>query len=297
MDGDNLHHAPGGRVTAFAPEALARMLSVSAAALAQARDVALDVSVLNGTPPRLVGDAGTVGALCTALAASAIASTDPGSGRLEVRLSALPVGQERVTLRAELAGRFDPDGGPSGGGFCHELARRLLAALGAQMGMDHGVDGMRRVTLDMPVALPSRTTDADRLMTWARSRGGRLLVVDDSATNRMVVAGLLAKAGFSVETATGGAEAVVAVAQAPVPPEAVLMDVAMPDMDGVTATTTIRSLGDERARIPIIAVTANAQPEDRIRCLAAGMNDYLTKPVRRADLLGALERWLAPQPV
>ncbi|HYF84992.1 response regulator [Azospirillum sp.] len=294
MDGDNLHHAPGGRVTAFAPEALARMLSVSAAALAQARDVALDVSVLNGTPPRLVGDAGTVGALCTALAASAIASADPGAGRLEVRLSALPVGEERVTLRAELAGRFDPHGGDR---FCHELARRLLAALGAQMGMDHGVDGMRRVTLDMPVALPSRTTDADRLMNWARSRGGRLLVVDDSATNRMVVAGLLAKAGFSVETATGGAEAVVAVAQAPVPPEAVLMDVAMPDMDGVAATTTIRSLGDERARIPIIAVTANAQPEDRVRCLAAGMNDYLTKPVRRADLLGALERWLAPQPV
>ncbi len=293
MDGDNLHHAPGGRVTAFAPEALARMLSVSAAALAQARDVALDVSVLNGTPPRLVGDAGTVGALCTALAASAIASTDPGSGRLEVRLSALPVGEERVTLRAELAGRFDTHGEA---GFCHELARRLLAALGARMDMDHGMDGMRRVRLDMPVALPSRTTDADRLMTWARSRGGRLLVVDDSATNRMVVAGLLAKAGFSVETATGGAEAVEAVAQAPVPPEAVLMDVAMPDMDGVTATTTIRSLGDARARIPIIAVTANAQPEDRVRCLAAGMNDYLTKPVRRADLLGALERWLAPLP-
>lgn len=292
MDGDNLHHAPGGRVTAFAPEALARMLSVSTAALAQARDVALTVGVLTGTPPRLVGDAETAGALCTAIAASAIASADPG-GRLEFRLSALPVGEERVTLRAELAGRFDTR---DGSGFCHELARRLLTALGAQMGMAQGADGLWRVTLDMPVALPSRTTDADRLMSWARSRGGRLLVVDDSATNRMVVAGLLAKAGFSVETATGGAEAVEAVAQAPVPPEAVLMDVAMPDMDGVAATATIRSLGDERARIPIIAVTANAQPEDRVRCLAAGMNDYLTKPVRRADLLGALERWLAPQP-
>lgn len=292
MDGDNLHHAPGGRVTAFAPGALARMLSVSTAALAQARDVALTVGVLTGTPPRLVGDAETAGALCTAIAASAIASADPG-GRLEFRLSALPVGEERVTLRAELVGRFDTR---DGSGFCHELARRLLTALGAQMGMAQGADGLWRVTLDMPVALPSRTTDADRLMSWARSRGGRLLVVDDSATNRMVVAGLLAKAGFSVETATGGAEAVEAVAQAPVPPEAVLMDVAMPDMDGVAATATIRSLGDERARIPIIAVTANAQPEDRVRCLAAGMNDYLTKPVRRADLLGALERWLAPQP-
>ena len=64
----------------------------------------------------------------------------------------------------------------------------------------------------------------------------------------------------------------------------------------VYSTATIRRLGDGRGRIPIIAVTANAQPEDRIRCLSAGMNDYLTKPVRRADLLGALERWLAPQP-
>ncbi|KAA0575436.1 response regulator [Azospirillum sp. B21] len=294
MDGDNLHHSPGGRVTAFAPEALARMLSVSTAALAQAREVALAVNVLTGTPPRLVGDAETAGALCTALAASAIANAPPGSGRLEVRLSAMPVAEERVILRAELAGRFETQG-PTG--FHQELTRRLLATMGAQIAVQDGADGLRRVTLDMPVALPSRTTDGEVLMSWARSRGGRLLVVDDSATNRMVVAGLLVKAGFSVETATGGAEAVEAVAQAPVPPEAVLMDVAMPDMDGVTATTTIRSLGDERARIPIIAVTANAQPEDRVRCLAAGMNDYLTKPVRRADLLGALERWLAPLPV
>jgi CheY-like chemotaxis protein len=198
-----------------------------------------------------------------------------------------------VTLRTELTGRFDTNGEDA---FGQELARRLLAALGAQMTVEHGADGLRRAILDLPVALPSRTTDAERLMNWARARGGRLLVVDDSATNRMVVAGLLAKAGFSVETANGGAEAVEAVAQAPVPPEAVLMDVAMPDMDGLTATATIRRLGDERARIPIIAVTANALPEDRVRCLAAGMNDYLTKPVRRADLLGALERWLAPQP-
>ncbi|SMF50952.1 CheY chemotaxis protein or a CheY-like REC (receiver) domain [Azospirillum oryzae] len=291
MDGDNLHHAPNRRGTAFAPEALARMLSVSSAALAQGRGIALNVSVLSGTPPRLVGDAETAGALCNALAASAIANAGPG--RLDVRLSALPAGEERVILRAELSGRFDSHGET---GFGQELARRLLAALGAQMTVEHHADGMRRAVLDMPVALPSRTTDAERLMSWARARGGRLLVVDDSATNRMVVAGLLAKAGFSVETANGGAEAVEAVAQASVPPEAVLMDVAMPDMDGVTATATIRRLGDGRGRIPIIAVTANAQPEDRIRCLSAGMNDYLTKPVRRADLLGALERWLAPQP-
>ncbi|WP_247871971.1 response regulator [Azospirillum sp. TSO35-2] len=276
------------------------MLSVSAAPLAHSRGIHLDIHVLSGTPPRLVGDAETAAALCNALASSAIASVvatpDPGPGRLTLRLSALPDGGERVTLRAELTGRFDArgDGGAADGGFGLELSRRLMAALGARVTLERQPDGLLRAALDLPVTLPSRATDADRLMHWAQARGGRLLVVDDSATNRMVVAGLLAKAGFSVETANGGAEAVVAVAQSAVPPEAVLMDVAMPDMDGVAATTTIRSLGDDRARIPIIAVTANAQPEDRSRCLAAGMNDYLTKPVRRTDLLGALERWLAP---
>ncbi|MBP2299339.1 response regulator [Azospirillum picis] len=174
-----------------------------------------------------------------------------------------------------------------GGSFAPE-------ALGADLAPGSGTGGPLEAVLERPLARPSRGADTDRLMDWARSRGGRLLVVDDSPTNRMVVAGLLAKAGFSVETATGGAEAVDAVVRSPLPPEAVLMDVAMPDVDGVSATMTIRSLDGERAHIPIIAVTANAQPDDRSRCLAAGMNDYLTKPVRRADLLGALERWLVP---
>ncbi|MGF7176787.1 response regulator [Azospirillum doebereinerae] len=144
--------------------------------------------------------------------------------------------------------------------------------------------------------LAGRAADGDRLMGWARGRGGRLLVVDDSATNRLVIGGLLVRAGFSVELAQGGAEAVAAVATAPIPHEAVLMDLSMPEVDGLSATATIRSLGGERGRIPIIAVTANAQPEDRDRCLDAGMNDYVTKPVRRSDLLAALERWLPLAP-
>lgn len=142
---------------------------------------------------------------------------------------------------------------------------------------------------------PARAADGDWLMGWAKGRGGHLLVVDDSATNRLVTAGLLVRAGFSVELATGGAEAVSAVADAAIPPEAVLMDVAMPEMDGLAATRAIRALVGGRAMIPIIAVTANAHPGDRSRCLAAGMNDYVVKPVRRTDLLAALERWLPPR--
>lgn len=132
----------------------------------------------------------------------------------------------------------------------------------------------------------------DRLAAWAHARGGRLLVVDDSATNRVLIAALLRKSGFSVEAAGGGVEAIYAVANATIPFDAVLMDVSMPDVDGLAATRAIRAMTGPRGRVPIIAVTAHGFPEDRARCLAAGMNEHVVKPVRRADLLAALARWL-----
>lgn len=140
------------------------------------------------------------------------------------------------------------------------------------------------------------TAAVDPLIAWARNRRGRVLVVDDSATNRLLTAMLLSRAGFEVALACDGNEAVSAVREAVVPPEAVLMDVAMPEMDGVTATATIRQMEGERARIPIIAVTSQTYPEDRSRCFAVGMNDFVEKPVARADLLAALRRWMPPSP-
>jgi HPt (histidine-containing phosphotransfer) domain-containing protein len=70
------------------------------------------------------------------------------------------------------------------------------------------------------------------------------------------------------------------------------MDIAMPEMDGLEATRTIRGLEGEPGRVPIVAMTAGAFDEDRQRCLEAGMNDFVSKPVARADLLKAVERWL-----
>lgn len=131
-----------------------------------------------------------------------------------------------------------------------------------------------------------------RLSAWAKGRGGRLLVVDDSPSNRLIIAAMLGKAGFQVSLATGGAEALRAVAEAPEPPDAVLMDIAMPDVDGMAATAAIRALGGARGRVPVIAVTAHAFPEDRERCLAAGLDDYIAKPVRTTTLLEVLARWL-----
>ncbi|MFD1623349.1 response regulator [Azospirillum griseum] len=292
MDGDILHHGATKAGAMFDPATLLRLASATARPAAEARGVVLDLAVLPGTPPGLVGDVGAVGSMVNALLLSAI---ERSAGcvvalRLSTQSGAAGPGKPEATqLRISLTGGFEV-----ADSFCLDLARRFVAPLGARLTLEPSGSGGAAVVLDLPVGLPGRMTDAERLMSWARTRGGRLLVVDDSATNRMVTAGLLSKVGFSVEMATGGAEAVAAIAQANVPPEAVLMDVAMPDVDGIAATETIRSLSGERGRIPIIAVTANAHPDDRSRCLAAGMNDYVTKPVRRADLLAALERWLTP---
>src|SRR5262249_5369314 len=101
----------------------------------------------------------------------------------------------------------------------------------------------------------------------------------------------LEKLGFRATAVANGQEAIDALREIPV--DLVLMDCQMPEMDGYQATAVIReSRTLPNPKLPIIAMTANALPEDRKRCLASGMDDYLPKPVRAADLLAMIDRWL-----
>ena len=123
----------------------------------------------------------------------------------------------------------------------------------------------------------------------------RVLVAEDNAVNQRLVKRMLEKLGYGVDMVSDGVQAVtLAVANQY---SIIVMDCSMPDMDGYQATAEIRRLQQEGAlpRVPIIALTANALPEDRARCLAAGMDDYLSKPVAQEDLRVMLERYLAPQ--
>ncbi len=116
----------------------------------------------------------------------------------------------------------------------------------------------------------------------------RILVVEDNATNQLVAKGILGKLGHSVDFVGNGVEAVDAVTQ--IPYDVVLMDCQMPVMDGYEATRQIRLLDDKVRQIPIIAMTANAMKGDRRKCLTAGMDDYVSKPVKIGDLREALAR-------
>ena len=119
--------------------------------------------------------------------------------------------------------------------------------------------------------------------------GLRVLVAEDNVVNTKLAVMLLGRLGCKVQTAANGVEALVAITRGPI--DVVLMDCEMPEMDGYEATREIRRREAGRAHTPIIAMTANAMDTDRQRCLDAGMDDYLAKPVRAPLLRAALERW------
>nr|WP_255542783.1 hybrid sensor histidine kinase/response regulator [Azospirillum sp. INR13] len=191
--------------------------------------------------------------------------------------------------------------------------RVLIAGLGPAARADCGpVQGLAHAILNRPLrqsalagcltglfqaAVPPSSADrqpaegqpADRNEELARS--GSILLAEDNRTNQLFATTLLRKLGYTVEVAEDGEQAVAAACRGGI--DLVLMDVQMPGMDGLEAAQAIRARGGRLAGLPIIALTADAMPGTRELCLRAGMSDYLTKPISRAGLLAALDRWMA----
>lgn len=123
----------------------------------------------------------------------------------------------------------------------------------------------------------------------AALRGLRVLLVEDSLANQLVATAMLEKAGVEVTVAGDGGEGVARARE--LCPDLVLMDLRMPEVDGITATRQIRGLEGAVSDVPILALTANAERSEIQRCLEAGMNDYLTKPIDGELLLRKVARW------
>ena len=127
----------------------------------------------------------------------------------------------------------------------------------------------------------------------AKRRATYILIVEDNLTNQLVAKGILEKLAFNCDIANNGLEAVEKIKETP-SYNLVLMDCQMPEMDGFEATKAIRKLEQEtsQSKIPIIAMTANAMQGDREKCLEAGMDDYIVKPVEPQELSDMVEKWL-----
>jgi signal transduction histidine kinase/ActR/RegA family two-component response regulator len=191
-----------------------------------------------------------------------------------------------------------------GTGLGLAISRRLIELMGGLLDFSSEPGVGSRFWFALPI-VPFDENDVETVqvetLAVAASRATgpahatrRVLVAEDNAVNQRLVKRMLEKMGYLVDIASDGYQAVsFAMAH---PYDVIILDCSMPEMDGYQATAEIRRLHQEGAlrRIPIIALTANALPEDRERCLAAGMDDYLSKPIAREDLRAMLDKYLAP---
>ncbi|WAJ35557.1 response regulator [Pseudomonas sp. GOM7] len=180
-----------------------------------------------------------------------------------------------------------------GTGLGLPIARTLAERMGGTLNVESQVGSGSVFTLEIPLPFrPAQEHPADiEGQPLGTGDGQQVLLVEDNPVNQTVIEAMLRSLGYRVSLAADGQQAVQRFAEQPY--AAILMDCRLPLMDGYEATRQIRQQAQGHA-VPIIALTANALQGDRETCLAAGMNDYLAKPFKRADLQRILQRWLHP---
>ena len=166
------------------------------------------------------------------------------------------------------------------------LSRRIIEAMGGQIRADSNVGEGVTVTFELMAGCIEKTAEIMAGGEAVRDRGIHVLVVDDNATNRMVAEGLCEMFDCTSECAEDGEEAVEAARSGRF--DLILMDIKMPRMDGMEATRTIRAMAGPAGKVPIIALTANADPDDAKAYLACGMASVVEKPIKPERLLEAM---------
>ena len=183
-----------------------------------------------------------------------------------------------------------------GTGLGLAISRKLVEQMNGGIRVDSEPGKGSTFTFDILMhTAPDAPADAGPELEAPRPGAGslRILVAEDNNTNRLIVTRMLERLGHRVDAVANGAEAVEAVRT--IPYALVLMDMMMPEMDGLAATRAIRSMDNAAARVPIIGLTANVMESDKEACLLAGMNGFLPKPVNAGRLRRAIDDTMAAE--
>jgi PAS domain S-box-containing protein len=291
---------------------------------ARQKGVAFTHDVLPGTPLGLVGDPARLRQVVTNLVGNAVKFTERGEVAVEVRNSEFRIPNSEFLLfsvrdtgigiaperRQAIFDAFSQGDGSTtrkygGTGLGLTISKRLVEMMGGQIWVEsaEGVGSAFHFTARFaplptpgpcqpPPARQSEIPHSPRPQPATTERRRRILVAEDNAVNQRLATRLLEKMGYAVEIAENGRQAVAAHATGGF--DLILMDVQMPEMDGLEATAAIR--GAERLtgrHTPVVALTAHALHGDRERCLGAGMDEYLSKPIQRDQLAATLARILS----
>jgi hypothetical protein len=302
----------------FSPAGLIDSTLSVVGASAAAKGLEVRVEAAPDLPRGLLGDGGRIRQVLLNLASNAIKFTPAGeitikvscissSGDVaKVRWSVADTGigipQDRigalfndfVQADSSVSRRF------GGSGLGLAICRRLIEQMGGEIDVESRLGKGSRFYFELSLPMADLTavagqedeTSAVLLKQRIADAGRRLriLIVDDNQTNRFVAAKMFSGFDVKLTEAETGAEAIAAVAKDAF--DVVLMDMQMPEMDGLAATRAIRALGGKFERLPVIAFTANAFADDREACARAGMNDFVAKPVRKKFLVQAVLRVL-----
>jgi signal transduction histidine kinase/CheY-like chemotaxis protein len=291
------------------------------AARALAKGLSFELSVAEPVPRTVRGDVLHLRQVLLNILSNAVKFTQKGSVRLEVslagesslgpavlfRVTDTGIGMDEATANRVFTPFAQGDSAASraygGTGLGLSIANRLVRMMGGSIGVDSRAGQGSVFWFLVPfeaVSEPAPAAEtvlaevpASTLPAPCAASGGRILIVDDNPVNQIVALRAVTTLGYTGQVASGAAEALEALADEDF--DVVLMDCQMPGMNGYQAASEIRRREAGGRRVPIVAMTANAIEGDRDRCIAAGMDDYLAKPVRMVSLGEALERWVDGQ--
>lgn len=291
----DLHHLVESAISMMNPRAVMKGLRMSS-------------EISPATPRYLKGDPGRLRQILFNLAGNAIKFTSKGEVRILVDSRPLDDGRHMLSVKVRDTGigiaadqierlfsRFNQADSSiarrfGGTGLGLAISKQLAELMGGRIGVDSEEGKGSTFWFELPLA-EGQTVQIEAPVQAdgpATLRSLRILVAEDNQVNQMVIGLMLRQLGHQADIVTNGIEACEQVQKAPY--DLVLMDMQMPEMDGMTATATIRKLPSAAAKIPIIALTANAMEGDRERYIGAGMDDYVAKPIALPLLIAAMNR-------